>query len=117
MCVTAGRTGGASGPDVGGGPVDCAPNPDGTPDLQGFWTTQTYTPLQRPERFEGRAFLTDEEMAELTVLVDGRRCRPAGAEPAGRRADEAERQARTQQNDPTHYNNAQWLTTERSPRR
>ena len=43
--------------------------PDGHPDLQGLWTTQTFTPLQRPERFAGREFLTDQEMLELTKLV------------------------------------------------
>ena len=42
---------------------------DGHPDLQGLWTTQTYTPLQRPDRFAGREFLTDQEMVELTELV------------------------------------------------
>ena len=42
---------------------------DGHPDLQGTWTTQTYTPLQRPDRFAGREFLTDAEMAELTALM------------------------------------------------
>ena len=26
--------------------------PEGAPDLQGIWTSQTYTPLQRPEIFE-----------------------------------------------------------------
>jgi hypothetical protein len=86
--------------------------PDGQPDLQGFWTTQTYTPLQRPPHFAGREFLTDEEMAELTALVTAEGVDPLGPNPlAG--ADEAERRARTQQNDPTHYNNAQWLTTAR----
>ncbi len=85
---------------------------DGKPNLQGFWTTQTYTPLQRPEHFEGREFLTDEEMAELTALVTAEGVDPLGPNPLGA-ADEAERRERTQQNDPTHYNNAQWLTTTR----
>ena len=31
--------------------------PDGQPDLQGYWTTQTFTPLERPE------YLGDEEPA------------------------------------------------------
>ena len=37
--------------------------------LQGIWTTQTFTPLERPARYAGREFLTDEEAAELTQLL------------------------------------------------
>jgi hypothetical protein len=37
----------------------------GEPDLQGIWTNTTTTPLERPARFGGREFLTDEERAEL----------------------------------------------------
>ena len=42
---------------------------DGRPDLQGVWTTQTFTPLQRPDRYAGKEFLTDAEAAELTTLL------------------------------------------------
>lgn len=36
------------------------------PDLQGIWSPgYSLTPLERPARFEGREFLTDEEAAEL----------------------------------------------------
>jgi hypothetical protein len=83
--------------------------PDGRPDMQGMWTTQTYTPLQRPERFAGREFLTDQEMVELTKLVT-----QDGADPlAGTflAASDDERSKRIQQVDPTHYNNAVWLAT------
>jgi len=38
--------------------------PDGQPDLQGTWTNATYTPLERPEEFEGKEFWTAEEAAE-----------------------------------------------------
>ena len=83
--------------------------PDGHPDLQGTWTTQTYTPLQRPERFAGREFLTEQEMVELTKLVtqDGVDPLAAGVLAAG----DDERSQRIQQADPTHYNNAVWLAT------
>jgi hypothetical protein len=37
---------------------------DGHPDLQGFWSNQTYVPLERPEGVES-AFYTDEEVAAL----------------------------------------------------
>jgi hypothetical protein len=42
-----------------------ARTPWGDPDLQGIWDSKTITPVQRPERFAGREFLTDEEVAEL----------------------------------------------------
>ena len=39
--------------------------PDGQPDLQGVWLSNSATPLERPKAFEGREFLTDDEVAEL----------------------------------------------------
>ena len=39
----------------------------GQPDLQGVWDFRTITPLQRPERFGDRAFLTSEEAATLEL--------------------------------------------------
>jgi len=39
--------------------------PDGRPDLQGTWLARTATPLERPKALEGRATLTDEEVARL----------------------------------------------------
>lgn len=39
--------------------------PDGHPDLQGIWLNNSATPFERPKELEGRALLTDEEVAEL----------------------------------------------------
>src|SRR5713101_7487745 len=39
--------------------------PDGQPDLQGVWLSNSATPLERPKALEGRRFLTDTEVAEL----------------------------------------------------
>jgi hypothetical protein len=39
--------------------------PWGDPDLQGSWTNATNTPLQRPDKYAGRATLTAEERAAL----------------------------------------------------
>jgi hypothetical protein len=44
--------------------------PDGQPDLQGVWLSKTATPLERPKALEGRALLTDQEVAELTARAD-----------------------------------------------
>ena len=38
---------------------------DGHPDLQGYWTTQTFTPLEQPEHLAGKEFFTEEEVAAL----------------------------------------------------
>jgi hypothetical protein len=34
---------------------------DGQPDLQGYWTNDTYTPLERPAELAGKEFFTPEE--------------------------------------------------------
>jgi hypothetical protein len=39
--------------------------PDGQPDLQGVWLSNSATPLERPKALEGKQFLTDAEVAEL----------------------------------------------------
>ena len=82
---------------------------DGHPDLQGTWTTQTYTPLERPARYAGQEFLSEQEAAELTKLLT-----QPGVDPlAGGifAATDEERRKRVSQTDATHYNNADWLTT------
>src|SRR5262245_25856675 len=38
--------------------------PDGQPDLQGFWTNTTYTPLERPKNVN-KPFFTEAEALEL----------------------------------------------------
>ena len=89
---------------------------DGRPDLQGIWTTQTFTPLERPDRFAGRELLTEEEAAELTAVLTA-----PGVDPLRRAAfaqalaedDPAKRRDTTIQTDVTHYDNAVWLTTRR----
>jgi hypothetical protein len=40
--------------------------PDGKPDLQGIWTNNTLTPLERPKNLGAKEFYTDQEIAELT---------------------------------------------------
>ena len=35
--------------------------PDGRPDLHGYWTSESFTPLERPAKYQGREFLSDEE--------------------------------------------------------
>ena len=39
--------------------------PNGQPDLQGYWTSLSFTPLERPEKYGTREFLTDAEVEEI----------------------------------------------------
>lgn len=39
--------------------------PDGQPDLQGYWTSLSFTPMERPATYGNREFLTDEEAAQI----------------------------------------------------
>ncbi|HEX7792985.1 MAG TPA: hypothetical protein VF456_01480 [Vicinamibacterales bacterium] len=43
---------------------------DGRPDFQGTWIIRTATPLERPKALEGKALLTDEEVAALKARAD-----------------------------------------------
>lgn len=66
----------APGPAVGQRLADATPTaaaaqtgpqsrtPWGAPDLQGVWSFATLTPLERPDEFAGKAFLTEAEAAE-----------------------------------------------------
>src|SRR5437879_11699255 len=37
--------------------------PVGKPDLQGYWTSESFTPLERPAKYAGREVWNDEEVA------------------------------------------------------
>ena len=63
----------------------------GDPDLQGIWVGSTLTPLERPAEYQGREFLSDEEVTalETAALVEEQRLlnRPAERAPAGGNVD------------------------------
>jgi hypothetical protein len=86
---------------------------DGHPDLQGIWTTHTFTPLVRPGRYAEQEFLTEQEAAELAALLTEDDVDPLAAGIFG--LSDEERRKRIVQNDPTHYDNALWLTTGLAP--
>jgi hypothetical protein len=56
--------------------------PDGQPDLQGFWTNATTTPLERPAFLAGKEVLTEAEAAEFQKRV----LTPSGEGPPGLQA-------------------------------
>lgn len=39
--------------------------PNGHPDLQGYWNSLTFTPVERPEKYGTREFLTPEELEQV----------------------------------------------------
>ena len=43
--------------------------PSGQPDLRGYWTTQTFTPMERPEYLGDQAFYSEEEWAQLQAQL------------------------------------------------
>lgn len=71
---------------LGSQPVECQISPNnpqstkagwtppvtafGQPDLQGVWSNNSATPVERPRAFEGRALLTDDEVTELQRRAD-----------------------------------------------
>lgn len=84
---------------------------DGHPDLRGVWTTQTFTPLERPARYAGKEFLTEAEAKELSALLTAPGVDPLVTNIFG--ASDEDRRRRVNQTDPTHYDNALWLTNEK----
>ena len=65
--------------------VEATPTAWGDPDLQGIWTTNYDTPLERPARYADREFFTEEERAEIDserarILGQSDRRDPRGSE-------------------------------------
>ena len=50
----------------------------GEPDLQGIWTDEYQSPLQRPAKYAGKEFFTDEERAALDAKRAAIELRPRG---------------------------------------
>ena len=42
---------------------------NGQPDLQGVWANNSITPIERPEMFADREYLSDEEMQFLELSL------------------------------------------------
>jgi hypothetical protein len=80
----------------------------GEPDLQGIWTKDSDEPLQRPAQYKDRAFLTDEERAELDQKISAI---------VGREAAESRRPRGTEQDVSGGYNAAVFTSHLRVGRR
>ncbi len=84
-------------PPVAGGPGATwrvPRTPDGHPDLQGFWTNDSYTPLERPAELKDKAVFTPEE---ALAWVKGRQDRLLGQSREDIHYDDAIWQAETYQ--------------------
>ena len=91
--------------------------PGGQPDLQGYWSTQTFTPIERPGHLAGKEFFTEEETTALE-----RQLTAEGVDPSAREIlyietpEEIERykyQANrtAEERHHIHYDNEIWLRT------
>lgn len=58
--------------------------PDGQPDLQGYWTNNTRTPLERPKALGGKEFYTEDE---LKAQIEREKKRVALNEEEGRQTE------------------------------
>src|SRR5262245_52814677 len=65
LLIVAGQSATESPKPVAGSTEGTSGTPWGDPNLQGIWTDVYETPLQRPAKYAGREFLTEEEVAAL----------------------------------------------------
>jgi hypothetical protein len=65
-------------------PAAVLKTPWGEPDLQGIWTDEIDTPLQRPAKYANQEFFTEAQRAEL----DEERAALYGSDPRGKRGTE-----------------------------
>jgi hypothetical protein len=83
----------------------------GHPDLQGLWTNDTFTPLQRPPALAGKAFFTPEEVEQLNKALSADGVDPlAAATVIAALATGKDSDALIQSQEDIHYDNALWLT-------
>ena len=80
----------------------------GHPDLEGRYTMETFTPLERPVHLAGQEFFTEEEVAELQALLTAEGVDPLAGNVLALE-DEERREDRLYQDSDTHYDNSVWL--------
>ena len=59
-----------SGFSQGNSSYDVPRTPDGHPDLQGVWENNTITPVERPDVFGDKEYLTDDDMVFISQRID-----------------------------------------------
>ena len=87
---------------------------DVRPDLQGYWTTQTFTPIERPEHLGEQEFFSEEEVAALQEQLTAEGVDPLRRDALEIADAEAREEALYQENRDAsyvHYDNQVWLRT------
>ncbi len=83
----------------------------GHPDLQGLWTNDTFTPLQRPAVLANKEFFTAEEAARLNKALTADGVDPLAGNILAALLDErGDNDQLEQSRENIHYDNALWLT-------
>ena len=77
----------AAGQESGANDYAAPRTPWGDPDLEGIWNSKTTTPLERPDAYEGREFLTAAEIADLETNARNASSTGSGATLLPERAD------------------------------
>src|SRR5262249_34894044 len=112
----AGLPAGAQGPSAAAARSSPVRTPDAQRDLQGIWTMETYTPLERPTQLGDKEFFTDQEFAELNELLTAPGVDPLTNLSSILSLTPADRQKRLRQSkENLHYDNALFLR-ERKPK-
>ena len=75
------------------------------------WTTQTFTPLERPEYVAGKEFFTEEETAALQEQLTAEGVNPVARSAVNFEDAEARETRLRQTQENIHYDNAIWLRT------
>ncbi len=70
--VAATTVAGQSAADSAGRHAAVPATPWGDPDLQGIWHSSGATPMQRPDAYQGRETLSDEEVAQIRGQTEAR---------------------------------------------
>ena len=71
ISVSITRTQAQAPPASATAPAPMPKTPWGEPDLQGIWTDEFETPLQRPAKYADQEFFTDSQRAELDIKRAG----------------------------------------------
>src|ERR1051325_6515379 len=92
-------------------PAQASPKktPDGQPDIQGFWSSSTQTPLERPANCGTKEFWTDEEIAKgVRTCTAPEAAGQRGAAPGQRGGGQRGRGQRSNGDVDPHYDLAQF---------
>src|SRR5260370_24160798 len=71
LAIAATAVGAVMSASITGTSAQTLKTPWGEPDLQGIWTDEFDTPLQRPDKYANQEFFTEAQRGELGQLPPG----------------------------------------------